>query len=1037
MQQLTLKNAGLYTAPNPFSEVPPGAMVTADNLVIDSQGIVQSRRGFTTLASLTDANKRSTRYVTFQSQILTAYGNTSLAYYNTGSGLFVDYTGNYSHPDSASARIRFLQAASNLFITTSAGIFKLDAYTNNPTKAGMYPGLDISTATTGSSGFLTNGTNFSVQGYSTNASAAFQGVPSTAGLSPSQYVTGSNIPANTTISSISGTTITLSQNATGTNSTLTTTAGVTTGSTSMIGLASTSGLVVGNLVFGPGVTTGTTVTAISGNNVTLSSPATLSNTVLSTTGTTATSTTITALATTVGIVVGMFITGTGIPANTTVSTISGSTITISNAATSSVTGVTLTFFNSVTFNFYSNAAITVYTGSQSAYRQLWGIKDANNNVIYGAPTGRVIATNTGTTACNVNVTFSIPSGITTSHFYQIYRTIQSNSATVDPGDEDQLVYEGNPTSGQISAGTIMVLDITPDSLLGASLYTNASQQGIAQAYTPPPLSWDFANFRNYTFYSNTISKQLLTITMLAAGTTGGVTIGDTITIAGVTYTAAAGETIGSAQFQVYSTGTPAQNIANTSQSLVRVINQYSGSSAGMPPIYATYVSGVNDLPGIISLQERGLGGAAFAVTTSAHGIAYNPQLPTSGTLVSSTNNTYLNGLYYSVTGQPEAVPLNNFFFVGSAAYRILRILPLQNSLLILKEVEGVFRLTGYNPASFIIDQVDSSTRLLAPDSAVVLNNQVWALTDQGVTTITDTGSGVISRPVEDEILPLFGQDLSGVKQYSTGINYDTDRKYILFTISGTADTSPTQAFVFNTFTRAFTRWPLAKNVGYVNPVDDKLYLADALSAATNVERKSYSYLDFVDAGATYTITSSSGKNVFLSTTNQITAGDRLYQSSSVQSLITAVQPGFVTVQDVLTWANGSVTVYQGIDCVAEWVPITVSNPGTMKQCPEISLIFKQQQFNTGTLSFASDVSQAYVPVTINGQSSGNWGLFPWGSVPWGGAPLEGPIRTLVPLEKQRCSQLRVRLEIRQGFSLFQLAGMSLPIPEDQTYAIAR
>lgn len=1035
MQQLTLKNAGLFTAPNPFSEVPPGAMVTADNVVIDSQGILESRRGNAVLAELPDPNAHSTRFVTYQSKVLTAYGNSGLAYYN-GSA-YVAYSGSFSHPDSVLARLRFLQASSNLYLTTNAGIYKLDSYLHNPAPAGMYPGLDITTAITGSSGFLSKGTNFLVYGYSTNASADFKGVPNTAGLSPGQYVTGTYIPAGTTIVSILGSTITLSQNASGTNVTLTTTAGVTSGSTSMVGLASTTSLAVGNFITGQGITTGTTVASISGNNVVLSLPATLSNTVLSTTGTTATSTAVTALASTVGIVVGMFVTGSGVPANTTVSAISGTGITLSQATTSSVTGVTLTFFSSQSFVFYSNDQITVYTGSQCAYRQIWGIKDANKNIIYGSPTGRVVATNTGTTACNVNVTFSIPSGVTTAHFFQIYRTLQSNSAVIDPGDEEQLVYEGNPSSGQLSAGTITVLDSTPDSLLGAALYTNASEQGISQSFAQPPLAWDFASFRNFTFYANTISKQSITITLLASAGSSGIQVNDTITISGVTYTAKGTEAPASAQFKVFSAGTPAQNIADTAQSLVRVINQYSGSSGAATPIYATYISGVNDLPGMIFLSERAIGGAAFAVTVSAHGSAWNPQLPTSGTSVSSNNSTSLNGLYYSIAGQPEAVPLQNFYLVGSAAYRILRILPLQNSLLILKEVEGVFRLTGYNPSSFVIDSVDSSTRLLAPDTAVVLNNQIWCLTDQGVTTVTDTGSGVISRPIENLILPLFGQDLDGVKQYSTGINYDTDRKYILYTISGSADTAPTQAFVFNTFTRAFTRWPLQVNCGFVNPIDDKLYQGSATSANTLIERKSYSYLDYVDAGTTYTITSASGTQVVLTSTNQITIGDRLYQSSSVQSLITDVQPGYVTVQDTLTWAPGDVTVFAGIDCLVEWVPISVSNPGTMKQCPEISLIFKQQSFNSATLSFASDVSQSYSPVTIRGNTSGLWGLFPWGEAPWGGPTLAGPIRTLIPLEKQRCSELRVRLEIRQGFSIFQLAGMSIPVPDDQTYAIAR
>lgn len=964
MQALEVTNSGLHTAPNPFSSVPKGAMLLADNCVIDSNNVLESRRGFDRLAAFTDANARATRYTSFQNILMGAYGNRTIAYYS--SNAWHALSGSYSHPDATLARLRFLQAASNLYFTTSSGIQKLDTFNGSVIASGMYKGLDIEVATTGVTGFLTNGNNYSFGGYTANGSPLVQGVPDTTNLATGQFVTGTGISAGTTITSIVGQTVTLSQNASSTNVILATTGTTAANSNQLTSLASTTGIVNGLYVYGQGISPGTTVAGISGTTVTLSLP-----------------------------------------------------------ATQALTAQGITFF--------STALLTAYTGNQVAYRQVWGIQDANKNIPLGAPTGRAVATNTATTSVNVNVTFSIPAGITTSHFYQVYRTFQSLGASIDPGDEEQLVIEGNPSSGDISAGSITVTDSTPDSLLGTALYTNASQQGITQGNEIPPLAWDFATFRNYTFYANTISKQRLTLTLLAAGGSSGVQSGDTLTIAGVVYTADSSENASTGHFKVSTSGTPAQNISNTAQSLVRVINQYASTVS----CYAYYLSGVNDLPGMILLEERGIGGNSFAVVASAHGTAYSPQLPTSGTTVSTTNNNYLNGLSYSKVGQPEAVPLFNQLFVGSAAYKILRILPLQNSLLILKEVEGVFRLTGYDPSSFVIDLLDSSARLLAPDSAVVLNNEIWALTDQGITTISETGASVVSRPIEDEVLSTYGQFLSGVKRYSSGVAYETDRKYILLTVTGAADTSPTQAFVYNTFTKAFTRWPISKTCGFVNPVDDKLYLGDALAAYTNIERKTYSYLDYVDEGIGYTISSSSGLNIYLTSTNEISVGDILFQSSSVYSLITAVDPAFVTVQSNLTWSNGSVTVYRAISCLAEWVPLAAGNPGMMKQAPEISAFFRSRVFTTAKLNFASDASPYFESVPIVGSSQGKWGLFPWGTVPWGGASVPGPIRALVPLEKQRFSQMRIQFQIREGYSVFQLLGMSVPIPDDETYFVNR
>ena len=1030
-QQLNLTNAGIYTAPNYLSAVPQGAMLTANNLVIDNNGVLASRRGLDNLASFPLSTDRASRYTSFQSQIIAAYSNQSLGYYN--SGTWTAYSGTYSHPDANLARIRFLSAASNLYLTTSSGIQKLDTYNGTPTQAGMYPGLDLTVTTTGSSGFLSDGTNYLINGFTTNGSPNVQGVPNISGLAPGQFVTGTNISSNSTILSISGNTVVLSQNATGTNVKLQPNAAIVQNSIQMLGLTSTTNLAVGQYVSGSGIQVGTTVAAITGNNVTLSTAATQTNVILITTGNIASGTnSVSTLAATAGIAIGQLVTGAGIAANTSVSGISGTTVTLSQNATASSTGATITFFTPTQFTFYDNTQLTSYTGNAASYRMLWGIKDANNNIILGSPSGRAIVTNSAPNSVNTSIAFTIPAGITTAHFYQIYRSFSSGGSSIDPGDELQLVFEGNPSSSDIINEVITVTDLTPDSLLGEALYTNASQQSISQENTSPPLAWDMATFRNYTFYANTTSKQRLKLTMLAAGGGSGVQVGDVITIAGVSYTASTSEIPSSGIFQVFTSGTPAQNITATAESLVKVINQYSSTTF----LYATYQSGVTDLPGIILLEERGIGGSSFAATVSAHGSAWSPALPTSGTSISSANDNYLNGLSFSKAGQPEAVPLANQYFVGSAANRILRILPLQNSLLILKEKEGVYRLTGYDPSSFVIDLLDSSARLLAPDSAVVLNNQIWCLTDQGISILSETGVSIVSRPIEDQLQTAYGNDLTGYKYFSSGISYETDRKFILLTVTNAADTYPTQAFCFNTFTNAFTIWPLSKACGFVNPVDNKLYMGDAVSAFTNIERKSYSYKDFVDAGVTYSLTSFSGTNVYLSSTNEIQAGDTLYQSDSVQSLILSVQPGYVTVQDNLTWTMGNATVYKAIDCVAEWVPVTVGNPGTMKQCPEISLLFKQYQFNNATLYFASDISQYYEPVSINGFRTGLWGLFPWASQPWGGTSLPQPIRTLIPREKQRCSQLRIRFELRQGFSQFQLLGMSIPIGDDQSYFIS-
>lgn len=1036
---LKVRHKGLYTSPNPFSAVPEGALLQADHCVIDADGILESRRGNDRLAAFTDGSHRASRYYSYQSKLLACYGATTdqwggnLAYFD--SGAWHPYSGTFNHPDNNLARLRFLEAAANLYFSTSTGVYKIDSYSGVPGLAGVPKALDLTGSITGTSGFFTNNPVVTVTGTTANLSNVLSALSSITGISVGQYVSGTGIPSGTTVSSITQEALVLEA-----------TGNTQAGTNSITSLSATSGLATGQVVVGNNIPSGTTVTAVH----TASTVAT-TNTAFTAGSTSATPSSMT------GIAVGQLVTNANVPANTYVQAVGSSTITLSQAATgtaaasstqyqtppsvdlsnsptSSVTGAVYQFNSpaSITLNAAATASgtgvsLTFSTGAQVAARVVWGIKDANQNVTLGAPSNRAIVINNSGLSCDVNWNITIPAGITTAHFFQLYRTAMSPGADIDPGDEPQLVYEGNPTSSDILAGSITVTDIVPDSLRGASLYTNASEQGISQSNERPPLSWDMANFRGYTFYGNVTSKQRLALTIVAAGSPSGVQSGDTLTIAGTTYTADSSETASTGHFKVSTSGTPAQNIADTALSLVRVINQYASNTS----VYASYVSGVNDLPGMIVIEERGIGGSAFAATASAHGSAYSPILPTSGTSVESTNAHNQHYVQYSKAGQPEAVPLLNFYPVGSANDPILRILALRDSLIIFKQSEGIWQLTGFTPADFVIRQIDSSANLLAPDSAVILNNQIWCLCDQGITIVTETGTQVVSRPIEDLVLGAFGSSLSSVKYLSTGIAYQTDRKYILFTISGASDTTPTQAFVFNAFTTAFTRWPLSKTCGYVNRVDDKLYLGDALSSYTNVERKNRDYTDYADEAVTYNITNFDGTTVYLDSTNEIEVGDRLYQSAAVNSLIVDVQPGYVTVLDTLNgWTDGAASVYRGIDCQVEYAPVTGGNAALLKQLPEIAFLFRQLQFYTVTASFASDVSPAFEDVPLYGTSTGSWGLFGWGQIPWGGSSQPKPIPTYVPLEKQLSGQLRVKLRHRQAFGVWKLEGFDIPLTGD-------
>lgn len=678
------------------------------------------------------------------------------------------------------------------------------------------------------------------------------------------------------------------------------------------------------------------------------------------------------------------------------------------------------------------------SGDAVAYRMLWAKRDTNNNLVIGAPSERSVLTweNSGTGSRDGSITITIPGEITTDHIFQVYRSANTGDYTVEPSDEMQLVYESAPSASDITNGTLTITDSTPESVRGATLYTSPSQETIAQANDEPPFARDIEVYKNHLFFANTKQKQRLQIALLAAegtSTTPDVSLkyDDIITINGVDYTGKSSTTVANDEFKVFSSGTPSQDIRDTAIELCKVINQTS-SNTGDDAIYAYYISGANDTPGKILLESRNVGGSSFSVTFTPQVSGANPwspELPTSGTSVASSNDEYKNGLYYAKPLQPEAVPTANVFRVGSADDEIKRILALRDSLFILKEDEGIYRLTGEDSSSFRIDQFDQTARIRAPQTAVVLGNAIYALTDQGVVQITETGVSVISRPIEDLILDLFSYGLSVVSMYSYGIAYETERKYILATVSSSSDTSADQYYVYNTFTRAWTRWDGFGSVhAMVKESDDKLYLADSGSNYALVERKTNTNFDYADYGTTTTISavSDDGLTLTLLNTDEMAAGDVIYQSATVFSIVSTVDTvaGTVTLRYNGGLTAAAATVYGAIPVHLRWVPVHASNPGKLKHFREVAYLFKKNFALGATAEFFSEISQVVEEITIDGPATGLFGFFTWGEIPFGGVIGRAPKRTYIPQQKQRCTQLNVGFKHAIGFSDFQLNGMS-------------
>lgn len=675
-------------------------------------------------------------------------------------------------------------------------------------------------------------------------------------------------------------------------------------------------------------------------------------------------------------------------------------------------------------------------GNQCAYRVVIQRTDANGNVIYGYPSTRVVMSNTAGTSKNVDISIYLPAEAIVGDVLQVYRTAQvTGTATDQAGDEMALAYQYALTSTDISAGSVSFTDAITDSLRGATLYTSPSQEGIVGANDRPPVCKDLALFRSdYMIYANTSTKQRLFVTLVGAGSL----TGRTIKIAGVTYNFGATEIVsgaGSPQAKVSATGTVAVDIDLTARSLVSVINRYAGNTQ----VYAYYQSGPTDLPGQILIEERGIGASAFTVQSGDTTIAgmffpQPPVAPATSSKSTSSNQVQKNAIYWSKGKQPEAVPGANYSPVGASNKAILRIAPLRESLIIIKE-EGVFRATGEQPP-FVVTPLDLTVFCKAPDSVAILANTVIMLSNQGIVQITDTGVQVISREIEPIIKPILG--MATLSNLASGCAYESERMYLISLPSSTNDSTNTQSFIFNVFTRAWTRWTFGFNAAIVEPSADKLYFSKPTGLVIYKERKDFTDSDYCDPESGINITAIDR------TKNAVTftlfgappqVGWVILQNGTeiaISTLTIAASSTYVAVMAAKipdTWATGVATIFPsvGMEVVWDLWAAGQQNAGMLKQVSEFAVLADNiPGNNTATAVIPTfktnlDEDQEEVSMPLPG---GGWGAT-WGAIPWGGSGDPYGYNTFVPRNKQYCRTMNPGVKHKNARERLSCAGYAI------------
>jgi hypothetical protein len=1081
-QSINLTVSGLYTNLNDYNGLPQGALKVARNVESKSKNLLQSRNGFELAYPLIEDEtiiKMTDFYIdsVLSAVVLTDAGNV---YYFDESAvpdpdwvLIPGISADVFAPDIINAKSRFYNISQNLYLTSLDGIRSLSSGSGSQMiRAGVPKGLNISAETNGDQlGFFSNNTVNSTTGNITASSPLVSNILDSSGIEVGQFISGVDVDAKATIQDLTysaelfgtaGNAITVEYTGGGTAGSEVVTvlgnavsvqiqSGVSTADqirTAILGSAAALTL-VSVVVSGTGSNAQTTVAPTSltgglenvipvGTKVSSISP---EATIIVQDGKTAAgSATVTDLASNTGIVAGVKVSGSGIPSGATVLSTSGSgpySVVLSVAAfqtNSSGTGVPITFTRPLEVTMDQNAVsslndtpITFYKGAQVGYRIIFGRvevgQDGTKITRVGAPTSIGIVNNVTPYSTNVDVTTTLPKNAENEiTFLQLFRSEQTAGIDITPLDQYNLVLERQLTPTDFTNRVITLTDLTPDSLKGIPLYAGSDREGILQSNDPPPSCYDIANFKNFNLYANTLQPSTLKVTIVAVGGTDGIQLDDEITISGMlngvpyseTYTAKSVEDATNREFALVTSGTPSQNITDTAQSLIRVVNYDEDL-----PIHTIYLSSTLDLPGQIQFEADAPSKEVFIVTANLHQSAYDPELDD----VDSNINNIPNGILVSKLSELEAVPASNLLRAGDSSHPILRVIPLRDYVVILK-TDGIYKILGSTPNSLVVQPFDSTTKIIGADTAVALNSAVYAFSNQGVVNISDGGVDVKSIPIDDQLNTLTGSFLDNIKANAFGIGYESERKYILSL--PTTDPDTVIQYVYNYITNSWTTWDRELYTAYVASYD-KLVISSPLGISE--ERKTQSFRDYVDEAINVDIIGVQDTYIVeLDSVEGVRAGDILFQDSKVLSPITEVSvdgSNTVIVQYPMSWDAGPAEVLRAIDTEVTWIQQFGQNPALTKQFSEGQVLFKKSRFTEGLLNFQTDFSSSNDFVPLIGPGTGGWGLFPWGSIPWGGTNFPQNIRFYIPQNKQFGSYVIPTVRIRQGYSDYQIQGLSI------------
>ncbi len=452
---------------------------------------------------------------------------------------------------------------------------------------------------------------------------------------------------------------------------------------------------------------------------------------------------------------------------------------------------------------------------------------------------------------------TLPPDAKAGDLLRTYRSVATLTAADEPQDDLFLVSEIELESGDITAGYVAVSDKTPSGILGTSSlgYFSASAEKITQSNLRAPFGRELAFFDQNLWVGNLNEPQRLNVRLVATGGADGIGLGGgPVPDESLTFTSPGQDTFsvtasqegeggapGSGDFIIFEGGDVFDDNEKTALSIVNAVNEHALNNW----LKASYTSGFNDLPGLMSFEmtadSAASGEETFTVTTNEHPQAFVPLL----TDVVSSNERRKARVRWSKLGLSEAFPLENYLDVGDEDEELLRLVPLGERLYVLKE-HSLWIISGGRP--YRCDQVGGPIAFIGADTPAILGGRIFALTTLGVVAISESGIELIGLPIEEGTRTVTGDLLETTKAYAFGAGDEGGGRYIL-ALPTEEDSFPSHAYVWNALGGGWSEWPKVMHHAAVSPYDSKLYIAAGYGETGQRiarERKTLTRADYQD-----------------------------------------------------------------------------------------------------------------------------------------------------------------------------------------------